>query len=172
MDKIPILAFIGYSGSGKTSSILSIMEYLRSKTQYKIYLLKYVHQHPVDTPGKDSFKFSEAGAEGVLTQSDEQTAIYLNKVLNLNEILDWLKSQRKEPQFLITESVRTLDLDKILCASKKEEIDDQLDPNVKVITGKIALAFNNENYKGIPIINALEEPEKILKVLLPNLSTN
>ena len=73
---VPIIAFLGRSGSGKTTLIEYIISKLSSAGK-KISVLKSIHDNiNFDTKGKDTWKFSEAGADMVIGVSPNQTAIF------------------------------------------------------------------------------------------------
>lgn len=163
-----IISFIGYSGSGKTDSILSIMNYLTKNTKYKIFILKNIHQHSIDLEGKDSFKFSKAGASGIIAKSNSQTIFFFNYIFNFEEIFNWVEKTPIIPDIIIIEGFRDLKYNKILCAKDFKEVDEQIDDTIKIISGLITLKEKKDFYKGIPLINALEKPESILKILYPN----
>lgn len=164
-----VISFIGFSGSGKTHSILSVINYLTKNTDYRIFVLKNIHIHSLDLKGKDSFQFSKAGANCVITKSNNQTTFFLNVVMNTEEIFDWIEKVPIKPDIIIIEGIRDFENNKILCAKDFKEVDEQIDDTIKVISGLIATKKhkNNESYKGIPIINALEKPEFILKTIYP-----
>jgi molybdopterin-guanine dinucleotide biosynthesis protein B len=168
---IKLINFIGFSGSGKTSSIVSLINYLTKITAFKIFVLKNIHHHTIDTKGKDTYRFSEAGADGVIARSNKATTFFVNNALNLNDIIKWLEEAPITPDIIITEGFRELKNDKILCVSRQEAIEEQFDNTIKVISGKIASESgrSEKSYKGIPIINALEQPEEIIKILLPDI---
>ncbi|WP_414039510.1 molybdopterin-guanine dinucleotide biosynthesis protein B [Acidithiobacillus sp. M4-SHS-6] len=66
------IAVIGYSGSGKTTLLCALIPLLHAKG-LRIAVVKATH-HEVDwdTPGKDSFRLREAGAEAVLLQGPKR----------------------------------------------------------------------------------------------------
>jgi molybdopterin-guanine dinucleotide biosynthesis protein B len=168
---IKVVSFIGYSGSGKTKSIISLINFIIKNTNYSVFVLKNIHHHLIDSKGKDSYKFSEAGADVVITKSDKQTTFFLNKAVDFEEIFDWLENLPIKPDIIITEGFRKLNNDKVLCVANYKDLEDQLDNSIKIISGKLAskVGKDESNYKGIPIINALLEPEKIIKILCPTI---
>ncbi|MBI3901769.1 MAG: molybdopterin-guanine dinucleotide biosynthesis protein B [Nitrosomonadales bacterium] len=57
-----VIAIVGYSGSGKTTLIEKLLPVLHA-TGLKVATIKHSHHHiPFDTPGKDSWRFKQAGA--------------------------------------------------------------------------------------------------------------
>ncbi|TAJ79837.1 MAG: molybdopterin-guanine dinucleotide biosynthesis protein B [Gallionellaceae bacterium] len=57
-----LLSIVGHSGSGKTTLIEKLLPAL-SAAGLKVATIKHTHhQVPLDTPGKDSWRFKQAGA--------------------------------------------------------------------------------------------------------------
>lgn len=64
-----ILSVVGKSDSGKTTLILKLLPELK-KRRYRVAVAKYCpHGFDLDIEGKDSWKFTQAGAEGILLTS-------------------------------------------------------------------------------------------------------
>jgi molybdopterin-guanine dinucleotide biosynthesis protein B len=64
---IPILSVVGRSGSGKTTLLVRLIRELKQRG-HRLAVIKH-HYHPdleFDLPGKDSFRFAEAGAAHVV----------------------------------------------------------------------------------------------------------
>lgn len=69
--KIPVLGFIGYSGSGKTTLMEQVVLLLHGRGM-RVGALKHdAHRFEVDKPGKDSWRFREAGAQTTVISSAE-----------------------------------------------------------------------------------------------------
>ncbi|MHC1714992.1 MAG: molybdopterin-guanine dinucleotide biosynthesis protein B [Acidaminococcaceae bacterium] len=85
-----ILSFVAAcSDSGKTTLIEKLIALLQSKC-YKIGVLKHsAHKTEIDQEGKDSFRFSMAGAEQVIVASKEKIGMIrvLQEELELMQIL-------------------------------------------------------------------------------------
>lgn len=65
-----MLGFIGRSGSGKTTLMTQVLAALRERG-LRVSALKHAHHgFDIDRPGKDSFRFREAGAEEVMLVAD------------------------------------------------------------------------------------------------------
>ncbi len=68
----PVIGFVAYSGTGKTTLIEQLITYLTERS-YKISVIKHTHHHfDIDKPGKDSYRHREAGASEVLMVSDQR----------------------------------------------------------------------------------------------------
>jgi molybdopterin-guanine dinucleotide biosynthesis protein B len=86
---IPHLAFVGFSGSGKTTLVSQVITELK-RNGYRIGILKHdAHDFQMDVEGKDTYKYSEAGADLVAISSNTKLNILeqLPKPLALDEIL-------------------------------------------------------------------------------------
>ena len=84
---IPVVAFAGYSGSGKTTLIEALLPCLRRRG-LRVAVVKHdAHRFDVDRPGKDSWRFTQAGAEVSVISSAEKTALIERRELSLLEIL-------------------------------------------------------------------------------------
>ena len=73
--RIPLLGFAAFSGSGKTTLITELIPMLKAHN-LRIGLIKHSHHSfAIDKPGKDSFRFREAGADSVMLISRQRRAI-------------------------------------------------------------------------------------------------
>lgn len=72
---LPILAIVGWSGTGKTTLLQQVIPILGAKG-IRAGLIKHTHhQMDVDTPGKDSYLLRKAGASQVIVASSERWAL-------------------------------------------------------------------------------------------------
>lgn len=68
---------IGRKNSGKTTLIVELVDYLKSQG-YRVGTIKHTsHHHELDTPGKDSHRHRQAGAEVVGIISPTLHAVFL-----------------------------------------------------------------------------------------------
>jgi molybdopterin-guanine dinucleotide biosynthesis protein B len=68
----PIIGFVAYSGTGKTTLIEKLIAELTNRS-YNISAIKHTHHRfDVDRPGKDSYRHREAGAREILLVSDQR----------------------------------------------------------------------------------------------------
>ena len=87
--QIPLITIIGKSGSGKTTLIEKLIQEL-SQRGYRLAAVKH-HSHAgfeVDTPGKDSWRFAQAGSQQVVIAAPDKFATYrkLDHELSLDEV--------------------------------------------------------------------------------------
>ncbi len=77
MSKQPfVVSIVARSGSGKTTLIERLLPLLRSSGVRVGVLKHHHHTSSFDTPGKDTFRFAEAGAEVVVGASPVQVAVF------------------------------------------------------------------------------------------------
>jgi molybdopterin-guanine dinucleotide biosynthesis protein MobB len=71
----PILGFVAYSGTGKTTLLEQLIPALRARG-LRIALLKHAHHDfDIDIPGKDSYRLRKAGATQVMVASARRWAL-------------------------------------------------------------------------------------------------
>ena len=64
--KVPIISIVGLSGSGKTTLMEKLIRIFSSEG-LRVGTIKHRwHPHPLDAPGKDSWRHKNAGAEKVI----------------------------------------------------------------------------------------------------------
>lgn len=69
----PILSVVGHSGSGKTTLLEKLVRELKRR-RYRLAVIKHHHQPGLqfDTPGKDTWRFAQAGADHVILAGPDQ----------------------------------------------------------------------------------------------------
>ncbi len=143
------VAFTGPSNSGKTSLIVKVSNILQDNG-YKVAIVKHDPKDKAnfDKDGKDSFKFSQTGAD-VAVVSPYKTTIFKKKTSTIDEMIDIFK----EFDFLLVEGLKTLPLPRIcICRTRLDEnyfevsdtlaIDDTID-KAKIPKGMQTLDLNN-----------------------------
>ncbi len=65
----PTLSIVGKSGVGKTTLIEKLIPVLRARGLRIAVVKHHAHATPIDSPGKDSWRFAEAGADAVMVAS-------------------------------------------------------------------------------------------------------
>lgn len=141
------------SGMGKTTLVESLIKIFKSRN-YTIGILKYdVKKFEIDKEGKDSYKFSKAGADNVIIASSQKLAM--------------IQSLKEEKT--IEEIVNLFgDLDIVLIEGFKNNIYPKIEVHRKDVDKNIL--YNNPNYD-ISNIIAVASDEN-LQVDIPILNLN
>jgi molybdopterin-guanine dinucleotide biosynthesis protein B len=86
---IPLVTVIGKSGCGKTTMIEKLVAEFKRRN-YQVATIKH-HSHPgfdIDKPGKDTWRFAQAGSDHVVIAAPDKVASYykIPRELSLEEI--------------------------------------------------------------------------------------
>ena len=112
------VAFTGPSNSGKTTLIVKISNILQD-SGYKVSIVKHDPKDKAvfDKDGKDSFKFSQTGAD-VAVVSPNKTTYFKKNTSTIDQLIDIFK----DFDFLLVEGLKTLPLPRIcICREKLDE---------------------------------------------------
>ncbi len=155
------IAFTGPSNSGKTTLIEKIAKKLIKNYQVAIIKNDPKDKAIFDVEGKDSYKFSQTGAETVVV-SPARTTYFSQRSKTLEEIVSMIK----DFDYLLVEGLKTLPLPRI--AIFREKIDESYFPYIKAIA--IDESVDTSLYqipKDINILN-LNNTDEIIKWINQN----
>jgi len=104
------VAFTGPSNSGKTTLMVKVAEILINKYNLEVAIIKNDPKDKAkfDVEGKDSHKFSQTGAEVIVT-SPTRTTLFSQRKKELDEIIELFK----DFDVLLVEGLKTLPLPRI-----------------------------------------------------------
>ena len=86
-NKIPVIAFAAYSGTGKTTLVEKLVAALKAKG-LRVAVIKHdAHGIDIDREGKDSWRFAKAGADMVIVSSTEKTFCVEQRELSFEQVL-------------------------------------------------------------------------------------
>ncbi len=92
MAGIPVISFAGYSGSGKTTLIERLIPVLRERG-LRVAVIKHDgHGFDIDHEGRDSWRFTNAGAQLSVVTSEEKTAAVQQGGVPLEGLLAAIKN--------------------------------------------------------------------------------
>lgn len=132
MSKIPILGIVGYSNSGKTTLIERLIAVMR-QDGIRVAVIKHdAHNFQIDHEGKDSWRFTQAGADVTALISDSRSALFENRLLPLETLLDRIT----DVDLILVEGFKRASWPKILvCRGEpKEELAAAPDQCVAVVS--------------------------------------
>ncbi len=86
-SQIPVLGFSAWSGTGKTTLVEKIIRILAARG-IKCAVVKHdAHDFDIDHPGKDSYRFTQAGSVMTVLSSPTKTAVVEQRPHSLQENL-------------------------------------------------------------------------------------
>lgn len=93
-DPVPVIGFVAWSGTGKTTLLRAVIPLLKDQG-LRVGLVKHAHHRfDVDTPGKDSYLLREAGANPVMLASRHRWVLMRetpgHAEAELDQLLPWL----------------------------------------------------------------------------------
>ena len=90
MSNIPIFSFVAFSGTGKTTLLEKLVAELK-KRGLRVAVVKHdAHEFDIDREGKDSWRFTRAGADVTAVISETKAAIMENRRVSIETLLSWI----------------------------------------------------------------------------------
>jgi len=163
VEKRIAVAFTGPSNSGKTTLIVKIAELLIQKRNLEVAIIKNDPKDKAhfDINGKDSYKFSQTGAEVVVT-SPTRTTLFSQRKKELDEIVNLFK----EFDILLVEGLKTLPLPRI--GIFRDKIDESYFDCMEAIATDDSINLSEYNIPDNLIRLNLNNPEMIIEWILKN----
>ena len=147
-----VIGIAGWSGSGKTTVVESLINIFNTKYNFTVCVLKHAHENfKIDQEGKDSYRFSKAGAKQVIISSKKQWAL-INNLDNKEKDLDYLLKKTEDTNIVLVEGWKYSKLKKIEIYREKLGRDflHIKDKNI------VAIALENSNIPIKKSINKLD----------------
>ncbi len=163
MKKIAV-AFTGPSNSGKTTLITKVATILLEKYQVAIIKNDPKDKAHFDTEGKDSYKFTQTGAETVVV-SPTRTTYFSQKSRSLDELIMMLG----DFEILLVEGLKTLPLPRI--AIFREKIDESYFETSKAIAIDESVDITLYDIPAHIQILDLNNPEAVIAWIFDNAKT-
>lgn len=108
-----VFGIAGFSGSGKTMLIERLLPHLASRGVTTSVIKHTHHDFEIDRPGKDSWRFREAGAGEVLLASDRRYAVLHENRSEAVPVLDGLLARLADCDLVLVEGYKREALPKL-----------------------------------------------------------
>lgn len=161
MKKRLAVAFTGPSNSGKTTLILKVARELIHEHGLEVAIVKNDPKDKAnfDVPGKDSYKFSDTGAEVIVT-SPTRTTLFSQRHKELNEIIKLFG----DFDILLVEGLKNLPLPRI--SIFRNSIDEAYFPYMNALAIDDSIDLNHyELPQNVNVLNLNNPPEVIEWIL-------
>ncbi|MGQ9469284.1 MAG: molybdopterin-guanine dinucleotide biosynthesis protein B [Nitrososphaerales archaeon] len=169
-----IIAVIGKSGSGKTSTIEYLISNL-SREGFRIGSIKHVHEpdFTIDTKGKDTWRYAQAGAKMIAIIAATEVSIIKKREDQRLELEETIKKLEEELDIIFLEGFHSLvakrkDVFKIITAGNEEDLERTLKGTthpIIAITGKVAKIKTKISNLEVPIIDMYSEGERLVQLV-------
>ena len=163
MKKRLAVAFTGPSNSGKTTLILKVARKLINEHKKEVAIIKHDpgDKARFDVVGKDSYKFSDTGAEVIVT-SPNRTTLFSKKNKDIDEMIRLFDKF----DILLVEGLKNLPLPRV--SVFRESLDSDYFPYMDALA--IDDTINTDDYDmpdGVDVLN-LNNPDEIISWILKN----
>ena len=163
VNKRLAVAFTGPSNSGKTTLILKVARKLMHEKGKRVAIVKHDPSDKArfDVEGKDSYKFSDTGAEVIVTSPTRTT--YFSK---RNKDLDEMIRLFDDFDILLVEGLKNLPLPRI--SVFRESLDSDYFPYMNALA--IDDTVNTANYEMPSDVDILDlnNPDEVISWILKN----
>lgn len=158
-----IIMIKGFHKTGKTTTVTELIKELR-KRGHTVGTVKDIHfeGYEADIPNTDTYKHRKSGARRVTAIGVNDTAIYVDRHMKIDEILKYYKEE-----YVILEGDCGLKCPNIVAGKTLEDLETRMDSETIGFTGLITATDNEyretelNEYKGLPVINGITEVEKM-----------
>ncbi|MCI6421387.1 MAG: molybdopterin-guanine dinucleotide biosynthesis protein MobB [Blautia sp.] len=153
-----VITLVGVRKSGKTTTVTGLIREMK-KRGYRVGTVKSVFcpEFSMDTKDSNTWKHREAGADLVCVKGKKETDLLLPPCADG----DWYESLPVD--YLLLEGEYELQVPRIICARKEEEIDERCTEDTIGIAGRIAEQI--QTYKDIPVYHSVNEIGKLADLL-------
>lgn len=175
-----IIFFLGYSGSGKTTAIESVVQAL-TKSGFKVGTLKHIHDpgFTIDTAGKDTWRHANSGAQIVVALAPKEM-VTIRKVgtarMDFHRIMRVFEDDATDFVFIeglhsmLDEEKRGKSILHVICAvTEKHALElSKQHPKPVCIAGRITCLekFKDRKYfHGIPVVRFPDDTPRFLKMI-------
>jgi molybdopterin-guanine dinucleotide biosynthesis protein MobB len=154
----PAISFVAESGTGKTTLIEAVIKELKSRN-LKVGAIKHdAHKFDIDYPGKDSYRFTAAGADTMLISSTEKMAMVAKPAIEL-DMESVLAKFFGDMDIVLTEGYKRSSLPKIVVI--RENFPADLDLFKQCLSGQIVAFVSDRALNEKQPILPLSDPKSV-----------
>jgi molybdopterin-guanine dinucleotide biosynthesis adapter protein len=144
------LAVVGGKHSGKTTTIECLIAELKRRG-YRVGTIKeMVRISSLDTPGKETDRYTAAGAETVVAVPKDETVVFIKRRLTLGEIAPFFTNL----DFVLLEGFETeKTIPRVIAAKTAVEVQDYSDGLVVAVSGLLAESAEDDLKLDKPLLS-------------------
>ena len=163
MNKRLAVAFTGPSNSGKTTLILKVARKLINEHKKEVAIIKHDpgDKARFDVVGKDSYKFSDTGAEVIVT-SPNRTTLFSKKNKDIDEMIRLFDKF----DILLVEGLKNLPLPRI--SIFRESLDSDYFPYMNALAIDDTVDITSYEMPNNVDILDLNNPDEVISWILQN----
>jgi molybdopterin-guanine dinucleotide biosynthesis protein B len=167
--KQQVIAVVGTKKSGKTTTIETLIREL-TKRGYKVAAIKHVPEpdHTIDTPGKDTWRYAQAGAKTIISAGASEIATIEKtplETVKLNTLIK--KCKGNDIVFIegLKEKVaKRKNMAKIVVTKTMDEAVNAIETYKPILAFSGPYSTENLNFQ-TPYADAKETPEKLADIV-------
>ena len=164
-----VIAVVGTKKSGKTTTIENLTKEL-TKRGYNVAAIKHISKpdFTIDTPGKDTWRYAQAGAKTVISAATNETAI-IKKTTKNTPSIETLLRKCTGNDIVFIEGLKKIvgqnkKIPKIAVVKSKTKAENTL-KTYKPIVAFSGTYNTTASYPKTPYANALTNPQKITDII-------
>ena len=141
MTTIPIYSIVAYSGTGKTTLLVKLITELKRRGLRVAAIKHDAHEFDIDHEGKDSWRFSRAGADVTIVASATKAAMIENRPVPVETLLGRIT----DVDIILTEGYKTGPWPKIVVRRSDAENQSPIP-----VESCIAVVTDTPDHSGVP----------------------
>ena len=164
-----VIAIVGTKKSGKTTTIEKLIREL-TKRGYKVAAIKHVPEpdHTIDTSGKDTWRYAQAGARTVISAAAGEIATLEKVPLETVKLSDLIKKCKGNDIVFIeglkNKVAKMKNISKIVVAKSMDEVVNAVGTYKPILA--FSGSYSSKNLKlEFPYADSLENPEQLADII-------
>jgi molybdopterin-guanine dinucleotide biosynthesis protein B len=156
-----LVAVVGAKHTGKTTIIENLVRELKSRGYTVCEIKEMVRIPTLDTPQKETDRYRQAGAEAVVAVPRNETVLFLNKSLPLQDILPYVFHL----DYVLLEGFETEKVVAKIIVAKTAQDAAEFDDGLAIAVSGPLTETAQSLTPGVPFLNALTQPKKLAELV-------